>query len=276
MFETDPRTKMEKNNDAKRFQYVLWKDGREQELLASATSTSAPMVSIKQRPKAPSFQAAWLLFFWAGFGDDDNDLFSMRSLPRPVTWQGSHTECVIAAMLVFGTATVSVIYLLLGYSDVCYHRNGHVFKHKDLRMQKEYGALIPLMALIDWIDLLIQRRPISFVFTVQLQEIINGCSGRCNRCEDIAQTASCTQAESGQKTVDGKLNLFHWLLTSKIASCEGASQGHKRIDKEGFLVTLYMAGSNLANNEDSAVVELKKLKKEMKRMEVALLGVARS
>ncbi|GKB83781.1 hypothetical protein Tco_0950676 [Tanacetum coccineum] len=36
-----------------------------------------------------------------------------------------------------------------------------------------------------------------------------------------------------------------------------------------------VTGSNLANNEDSAV-ELKKLKKEMKRMEVALLGVARS
>ncbi|GJY49407.1 unconventional myosin [Tanacetum coccineum] len=34
--------------------------------------------------------------------DDDNDMFSMHSLPRPVTWQGSHTECVIAAMSVFG------------------------------------------------------------------------------------------------------------------------------------------------------------------------------
>ncbi|GKF20887.1 hypothetical protein Tco_0069525, partial [Tanacetum coccineum] len=30
-------------------------------------------------------------------GDDDSVLFSTRSLPRPVTWLGSHTECVIAA-----------------------------------------------------------------------------------------------------------------------------------------------------------------------------------
>ncbi|GJV46060.1 hypothetical protein Tco_1430596 [Tanacetum coccineum] len=108
-------------------------------------------------------------------------------------------------------------------------------------MQKEYGALIPLMALIDWIDLSYRYGGWSTKTKIKLcinkislvsKEIINGCSGRCNRCEDIAQTASCTQAESGQKTVDGDL------------------------------------GSNLANNEDSAVVELKKLKKEMKRMEV--------
>ncbi|GJW55730.1 hypothetical protein Tco_0099815 [Tanacetum coccineum] len=38
---------------------------------------------------------------------DDNDLFSTCSLPSPVTWQGSHTECVIAAMSVFGTATMN-------------------------------------------------------------------------------------------------------------------------------------------------------------------------
>nr|GEV13008.1 hypothetical protein [Tanacetum cinerariifolium] len=41
--------------------------------------------------------------------------------------------------------------------DVCYHRNGHVFKDKDLRMLKKNGALIPLMTMIGWIDLLIQR-----------------------------------------------------------------------------------------------------------------------
>ncbi|GJZ61168.1 hypothetical protein Tco_0617305 [Tanacetum coccineum] len=72
---------------------------------------------------------------------------------------------------------------------------------------------------------------------------------------------------------DGMVVLdYRWLgVTMSLGSC------HKIIDNEG---TLYMAaevslGSNLANNEDSAVVELQRLKKEMKTMEVAHLGVAR-
>ncbi|GKB38852.1 retrovirus-related pol polyprotein from transposon TNT 1-94 [Tanacetum coccineum] len=47
-----------------------WKDGRERKLVISATST----------------------------GDDDTFLFTMRGLPRPVSWLGNHTESAIAAI----------------------------------------------------------------------------------------------------------------------------------------------------------------------------------
>ncbi|GJY65117.1 hypothetical protein Tco_0466577 [Tanacetum coccineum] len=56
-----------------------WKDGRQQELLASATSTGAHM--------------RWIIA-----SDADTFLFSMCSLPTPVSWLGIHTKSAIAAM----------------------------------------------------------------------------------------------------------------------------------------------------------------------------------
>ncbi|GJX09197.1 hypothetical protein Tco_0199056 [Tanacetum coccineum] len=50
-----------------------WKDDRERESLASATSTTHT-------------------------GDDDTFNFSMRGLPSPASWLGSHSESAIAAM----------------------------------------------------------------------------------------------------------------------------------------------------------------------------------
>ncbi|GJU04700.1 hypothetical protein Tco_1121130 [Tanacetum coccineum] len=98
-----------------------------------------------------------------------------------------------------------------------------------------------------------------------MQEIINGCSGCCNCCEDVAQTASCTQAESGQK----KQSTESW--KDDVKRNKRKLQMHLLLFYKERELCLCL-GSNLANNEDSAV-ELKKLKKEMKRIEVALLGV---
>ncbi|GKE66865.1 hypothetical protein Tco_1521026, partial [Tanacetum coccineum] len=77
-----------------------WKDGRERELLASATSTGETtslcgafhLVGIMRKVEG------WYRATMNVIGDDDNFWCSMRALLRPVSWLGIHTKHVTAAM----------------------------------------------------------------------------------------------------------------------------------------------------------------------------------